>query len=156
MSKRKTRREVAGDSRQGEVVEELPADGLTPQQDRAVTALLHEPTIGRAAAVAGVGERTLQRWLTEPVFRSAVLSARREAFGQAIGLTQKYAPVAVATLVKVMQDPTVQPGAKVSAAAVLLKFGREGIELDDLAERVEALERAMPGAVVPSSLEDES
>jgi hypothetical protein len=66
-------------------------------------------------------------------------------------LTQKYAPVAVATLVKVMQDQTVPPAAKVNAAAVLLRFGREGIELDDLAERVEALERAMPMLPPPAT-----
>jgi hypothetical protein len=82
--------------------------------------------------------------MSEHSFRSAVLAARREAFGHAIALTQKYAPVAVAALVKVLQDATVPPGAKVTAAAVLLRFGREGIELDDLAERVAALEQAMP------------
>ena len=90
---------------------------------------------------AGVNERTLRRWTRAPVFRSAWLRARRESFGQAIGLTQRYAPVAVATLVKVMNDTGAAASAKVTAAAVLLKFGREGIELEDLAERVDALER---------------
>ena len=156
MSKRKARQETAGKPCQDEVVEESPVNGLTTQQDRALTALLHEPTIARAATVAGVGERTLHRWLIDPEFRSALLAARREAFGQAIGLTQTYATVAVATLVKVMQDPTVQPGPKVSAAGVLLKFGREGIELDDLAERLDALERAMPAVPLSPQLEDES
>jgi hypothetical protein len=32
------------------------------------------------------------------------------------------------------------PSAKVSAAATLMKFGRESIELDDLSERIEKLE----------------
>ena len=123
-----------------------PAGGVTPRQERAVAALLQEPTVTRAAAAAGVGERTIRRWLAEPAFRAAVLAARREAFGHAIGLTQRYAPVAVATLVRVMQDDTVHASAKVTAAAVLLRFGREGIELDDLAERVEALERAASSA----------
>ena len=118
------------------------ADGLTTPQARAVEALLREPTLARAAAAAGVNERTLRRWLSEPAFRSAVLAARRDAFGQAIGLTQRYAPVAVATLVKVMNDAAATASAKVAAAAVLLKFGREGMELDDLAERLDALERA--------------
>lgn len=157
MSRSGARRKVAGNSRHEDEAPVAPASGLTSKQDAAVVALLHEPTIGRAAAVAGVGERTLQRWLTEPVFKAAVLSARREAFSQAIGLTQKYAPVAVATLVKVMQDQTVPPGAKVTAAAMLLRFGREGIELDDLAERIDALERAMPvlPAPVPTEEADE-
>ena len=120
----------------------MAASGLTSRQQQAVEALLREPTLTRAAALAGVHERTLRRWLAAAAFRAAVLRARREAFAQAVGLTQRYAPVAVATLVKVMNDATASASARVAAAAVLLQFGREGIELDDLAERVEALERA--------------
>ena len=136
--------------------EDTRSDLLNQRQDQAVQALLNEPTLGRAAAATGVNERTLRRWLKEPAFKAAVLAARREAFGQAIGLTQKYAPVAVATLVRVMQDDAVQAGAKVTAAAVLLRFGREGVELDDLADRVEALERAasLTGVPVVRQLED--
>ena len=124
-------------------------EGLTPRQQQAVEALLQDPTLTRAAALAGVTERTLRRWLDLAAFRAAVLRSRREAFGRAIGLTQRYAPVAVATLVKVMNDAASPPSSKVTAAAVLLRFGREGIELDDLAERVDALERAGSAPGVP-------
>ena len=141
---RKRRPDSAGFSGQGDDAAD-PDDGLTARQSKAVEALFQEPTLTRAAVVAGTSERTLRRWLQLPVFRDALLRGRREAFGQAIGLTQKYAPVAVACLVKVMQDPQSPPSSKISAAAVLLKFGREGIELDDLAERVEMLERARTG-----------
>ena len=123
--------------------------GLSGRQERAIDALLHDPTFSRAAATVGVHERTLRRWTRTPVFHSALLGARREAFGQAIGLTQRYAPVAVATLVKVINDSGAGAGAKVTAAAVLLKFGREGIELDDLAERVGALERGAMALTLP-------
>jgi hypothetical protein len=117
-----------------------PDDGITTRQGRAVEALLREGSITRAAAAVGVHERTLRRWGKEPAFRAAVLRGRREAFGQAIGLTQRYAPMAVATLVKVMNDPASAASAKVTAAALLLRFAREGVMLDDLAERVERLE----------------
>ena len=117
-------------------------DGLTSKQGQAVEALLREPTATKAAMAVGINERTLRRWMAAPVFRNALLRARRDAFGQAIGLTHRYAPVAVATLVKVMNDPGAAASAKVTAAAVLLKFGREGIELDDLASRIDQLEQA--------------
>ena len=120
-----------------------PIDGLTAPQAKALAALLQEPTVLRAAEVAGVGERTLRRWLTEPPFRDAVFRARREAFGQAIWLTQRYAAVAVATLVKIMNDANAPPPSRVSASATMLRFGREAMELDDLAERVEAIERSL-------------
>ena len=117
-----------------------PADGLTARQGRAVEALLRESSAARAAAVAGVAERTLRRWTGEPAFRAALSRARREAFGHAVGLTQRYAAAAVEALAAVMQDPASAPSARVTAAAVLLRFGREGLELDDLAGRVERLE----------------
>ena len=141
-----------------------PTPGLTPLQDKAVEAILQQPTLARAATAVGVHERTLRRWMAEPVFRGAVQDARRAAFGQAIGLVQWYASVAVAALVKVLNDPASPANCRVTAAAVLLKFGREGIELDDLAQRIEALERsfAMPQALpapeqkASESVEDES
>ena len=64
--------------------DEDPLSGLSPRQDRALQALLQEPTIGRAAMAAGVGELTLYRWMQDPTFRTALLAARREAFGQGI------------------------------------------------------------------------
>ncbi len=115
---------------------------LTPVQERAIIALLNEQTIGRAAAAAEVGQRTLYRWLRESEFSRAYREARREAFGQAIALTQRYAPLAVNTLAQIMMDDGAPSSSKVAAATTILRFGREGIELDDLAARLEALEEA--------------
>jgi hypothetical protein len=117
-------------------------EGLTAKQCLAVESLLSGQTMAAAAVVAGVNYRTLCRWVKDPRFRTVLAQARRDAFAQAVGLTARYAPVAVAALVKVMNDNAATPSARVAAAAVLLKFGREGIELDDLAGRVEALEQA--------------
>ncbi len=115
-------------------------DALSPKQEKAILALLQEPTIAKAAASAGVSNRSVVRWLTQEDFSLAYRKARREAFSPAIGLTQHYAPLAVNTLATIMADKTAPAHARVTAASTLLKFGREGIELDDLAARVEALE----------------
>ncbi len=117
---------------------------LTSVQERAIIAQLNEQTISRAAAVAEVGQRTLYRWLRKPEFSRAYREARREAFGQAIALTQRYAPLAVNTLAQVMMDDGAPTSSKVAAATTILRFGREGIEVDDLAARVEALEQSAP------------
>ncbi len=117
---------------------------VTAKQERAVVALLNEQTVARAASAARVGERTLYRWLREPAFSRAYRQARRDAFGQAIALTQRYAPLAVNTLAQVMMDAHAPSSSKVAAATTILRFGREGIELDDLGARVEALEQAAP------------
>ena len=76
------------------------------------------------------------------MFARAFRKARREAFSQAIAACQKYTPLAVHALAKIVTDGSVQASARVSAASALLKFGRESIELDDLARsRIETLER---------------
>lgn len=123
-------------------LESMRVDGITPKQERAILALLSEPTIPKAAKACGCGERTIHRWLGEGAFSAAYRNARRQAFGQAIGLAQQYAPLAMHTLIKAMAEDS-PAHVKVSAATALLKFAREGIELDDLAARVEALEQSV-------------
>jgi hypothetical protein len=91
------------------------ADGLTGPQAKAIAALLQEPTMQRTAEAAGVNVRTLQRWMKDQRFRRAWLAARREAYGQAVNLTQRLASMAVATFAQVMKDPQAPAAAKVSA-----------------------------------------
>jgi hypothetical protein len=121
-------------------------DRLTPKQHKAIAALLSEPTIRKAAETAGVGLRTVHDWLKIPAFKAAYREAQREAFKHSMALTQKYMPHAVQTLVKVMADEKSPPSAKVSAAAALMKYGRESIELDDVVQRVEQLEESAKAA----------
>lgn len=133
--------------------EESGVNGVgTAKRDRAILALLTEPTLSRAAEIAGVCDKTLRRWLQEPAFLAEYRRARREAFAQAIAVTQRYAPAAVVTLAKIMGDPNAPYPSRVSAATSILKFSRDSIELDDLAARIEALERgaASPGSFRPS------
>lgn len=116
---------------------------LKPKQQKAVTALLTHPTIRQAAEAVGIGERTLHEWLKEPAFQSVYREMRRASFSHSITLTQQYAAMAVNTLGKVMLDPAAQHSAKVAAAATVLRFGRDALELEDLAVRIEAIERSM-------------
>lgn len=121
---------------------EMTFDGITAKQEKAIIALLNEHNVPKAAERAGVGTRTIYNWLGNKTFAKAYRKARREAFGHAIALTQRYAPLAVNTLAQVMMDKDASHSSKVSAATSMLKFGRDGIELDDLAGRLEALEQA--------------
>lgn len=121
---------------------ENPDSGLTPKQEDAIVRLINEPNIAKVAEACEVTDRTVYRWLQEPAFSAAYRKARRDAFSQAIALTQRYAPMAVNVLAKVMADQDAPHHARVTAAVNLLRFGREAIELDDLAARVEALEQA--------------
>ena len=54
------------------------AHKLTPKQEKAITALLAQPTIEAAAATLGVNPVSIHRWLQEPAFVEAYRSARRD------------------------------------------------------------------------------
>jgi hypothetical protein len=117
-------------------------DQLHAKQQDAVVELLNQPTVRKAAEAVGVNEKTVHRWLRDPTFSAAYREARRLAFRQAMSLTQRYAPIAIQTLAKVMTDEKAPAGSRVSAAEAILRFSRDSIELDDLEERVAALEAA--------------
>jgi hypothetical protein len=54
-------------------------------RERAIVALLSEPTIGKAATICGVGESTLRRWLAEDVeFLAEFERARTATFKAAL------------------------------------------------------------------------
>jgi hypothetical protein len=120
---------------------EDPFDSLSPPQQKTIVELVNQPSIRKAAEAAGVGERTIYTWMRDPTFQSEYRRALRQNFAQAMSLAQRLAPSAINTLARVMADPESPHSAKVSASTALLKFSRESIELDDLAERVAAIEQ---------------
>ena len=94
-----------------------------------------------AARAAGCAERSLHQWLYEnPRFRAEYRRRRHEAFSHAIALAQRLAPMAMMTLAKIASDSTAPHASRVAASVAMLKFGRESMELDDLAERIGKLE----------------
>lgn len=117
--------------------------GLSFRQTNAVMALMSETTIERAASRAGIKPRTLHRWLKEPEFMRAYRLARRQAFQHATAIVVKYAPVAVSTLVRILSDRNAPPNAQVTAAGLLLRFGRESIQLDEVMSRIDEIEAAV-------------
>ncbi|MGA9773671.1 MAG: hypothetical protein WBV94_31865 [Blastocatellia bacterium] len=124
---------------------ENPESGLTVKQEAAILALLSQRTTRAAAKSAGVNEATLWRWLQEPEFQAAYTKARRETVKQAIARLQQNASRAVDTLKEVMTDKKAVSFARVSAAKAILDYSLKAVELEDLAERIEALESKMEG-----------
>jgi len=131
---------AAGDIFDNDDLEQVKPGQLTRRYEQAIIALMSQPTIAKAAGVVGISERTLYSWLKREDFGRAYRSARRDAYGQAIGLMQQYASAAVQTLAQIMVNPKAAHTARVNAATTLLRHAREGIELDDLAARLETIE----------------
>jgi hypothetical protein len=119
---------------------------LARKQEEAIAALLSQRNMEEAARAAGIGTRTLLRWLTVPEFQKAYREARRAAFSQSIARLQQATSAAVTTLLKVMVDPSTPPSTKVRAADSVLGHSAKAIELEDIEARVAELERAAEAA----------
>jgi hypothetical protein len=116
---------------------------LTPRQTAAALALLTEPTQEKAAQKAGVGLTTLRRWLELPAFQAAVRAGRLRMVEDTVRWLQAAGVKAVSTLVKNLDCG--RPSVEVSAATAILDRAWHGLELTDLAARVEELERQLKG-----------
>jgi len=112
------------------------------KKEEAIAALLSQRNIEEAARMIGVAPNTLLRWMKEPDFDAAYRQARRNAFSQSIARLQQASGAAVATLLKIMVDPSAPPSTRVRAADSVLDHSAKAIELEDIEMRLAALEQA--------------
>lgn len=103
---------------------------LGRKQEDAIAALLSQGTIEKAAGVAGIGSRTLYRWLQIPEFRVAYRRARQNAFSQCIARLQQGSSAAAAVLLKVMLDPSTPAAVRIRAAENVLNQAMKGMEIE--------------------------
>jgi hypothetical protein len=115
---------------------------LGRKQEDAIAALLTQRNIEEAARTAGIGARTLLRWLKLPEFQNAYREARREAFGQAIARLQQGTSAAATTLLKIMIDASTPASVRVRAADSIFNHAAKAIEIEDIEARLSELERA--------------
>jgi hypothetical protein len=122
-------------------------DKLTPNQTRALSALLTSPSIAHAAETAGVGDRTLRRWLHEDEgFRQAYREQRRASLDAVVGLLEGAMFEAVGVLRDAMQNGTMNH--RIRAAGMVLENGLKGLQLEviylrefeEVQQRIERLE----------------
>jgi len=119
-----------------------PGRKLGRKQEEAIAALLSQRNVEEAARVAGIGARTLYRWLQDPNFKTAFRQARRDAFSQSIARLQQASGAAVSTLLKIMVDQSAPASTRVRAADSVLDHAAKAIEIEDIEARVSELERA--------------
>ena len=120
-----------------------PQIPITIKQEKAVVALLNEPTTKRAAKAAGVSEVTLWRWLQDRSFHTFYMEARRLAVQRSIARTQATTSEAVETLREIMKTAVANPAARVAAAKAILEFAMKGIELEDHERRLAEIEETL-------------
>jgi hypothetical protein len=115
-------------------------------RERAIVALLSEPTIGKAAALAGIGERTLRTWLTEdPAFKAAYDAARRATFEAAMSRVATLTVKAVETLDTLITDTETPAAVKLGAARTIAEIGMHQHDADTILRKLEEIEAAQQG-----------
>jgi hypothetical protein len=124
---------------------------LGRKQEDAIAALLTQRNIEEAARAAGVGTRTLIRWLKLPDFGKEYRKARREAVHQSVARMQQATGAATSVVLKLMTDPNVPAAVKLRAAECVFDRAIKGVELEDIEARLAELERAAEAASRRSS-----
>ncbi len=114
---------------------------LGRKQEDAIAALLTQRNIEEAARAAGIGVRTLLRWMKLPEFQAAYREARRTAYGQSIARLQQASSAAATTLLKLMLDPNTPASVKARVADSVFNHAAKAIEIEDIEARVSALEK---------------
>src|SRR4051812_1849917 len=110
--------------------------------DAAIAALLACPTIDDAAAQAGVAGPTLRGRLPDPALPRRCRAARRQVVEHAVSGLQQAASKAVQALERNLTSGV--PSAEITAARTILDQAFRGMEVLDLAARIEQLERGQP------------
>jgi hypothetical protein len=118
-------------------------DKFERKHEEAIAALLKTTTVRAAADMAGVGERTLRRWLTRPAFQAEYRRARRELIQGAIHVLLRSTETATHTLVTIMQDAEQPATARVAAARTVLQTVMHALKEDDLEIRLTEVERLL-------------
>ena len=109
-------------------------------KDKAILALLQEPTIEKAAARCGISEVTLWRWQQRNDFQELYQAARLRITDAAIAQIQQASVEAVEVLRDMMKKAYKNPAARVSAAKIILEIAFNATELNRIEDRLTELE----------------
>ncbi len=118
-------------------------EALSRKQEAAIAALLSCRTVRRAAAKAGVSERSLHTWLTLPEFVAEYRAARKRIVEAALGRLQRSTAKAAAALERNLRCG--RPADEIRAAAVILDNAVRAVEVLDLGEQIAELRQQIEG-----------
>jgi hypothetical protein len=116
-------------------------DKFDRKHEEAIAALLKTTTIGKAAQLAGVSERTLRRWLQKPEFQAAYRAAKRELISSAVHTLLHATSSATHVLVSIMNDPEQPSSSRVAAARTVLTLVMHSFKDDDTEARLREVEQ---------------
>ena len=113
---------------------------MTPKQQKALLALLTNPTKEKAAAAAGITPKTLRSYLADPDFQEEYKKAFSGMVEDAVRQSQQSLEPALATLREIVEDSALDAQPRISAARSILEYSLKLTEQNDILGKLEALE----------------
>ena len=121
----------------------MPSGKQTRKQEQVIAALLSTPTIGEAAERAGLGVRTLKRWLVDAAFSAEYAKAKQALLESAVNRLRMAAVEFVNVLQAVASDATAPAGSRAAAASRGLELLLKATAFEDIERRLTELERSV-------------
>lgn len=111
---------------------------MNAARNKALAALLTQPTQKAAAQAAGISEDTIARYLKDPAFLAAYNKAFADVVRDATRQAQQMLNPALNALQEVVQDKEVAAGARIAAARSILEYGLRFTEFNDIEQIINA------------------
>ncbi|MBD5162911.1 MAG: hypothetical protein HDT14_13050 [Oscillibacter sp.] len=116
---------------------------MTPKKQKALLALLENPTKEKAAAAAGITSKTLRSYLADPEFQAEYRKAFAGLVEDATRQAQQAISPALSTLREVVEDSGGGPQFRISAARSILEYSLKLTEQNDILSKLQELEKAV-------------
>ena len=117
------------------------------RKEMAIAALMANVTLAKAAAQAHISERTLRRWMRDPIFSRRYRDERTRVLGEVTNCLRQQSLKAVRILGCIAGSSRAPAGARVTAARAIIELSFRGTELHELEERITELEIAVTNPV---------
>ena len=116
---------------------------MTPKQQKALLALLTNPTKEKAAAAAGITSKTRRGYLADPEFQAEYRKAFAGMVEDATRQAQQAIAPALSTLREVVEDSGEGSQFRISAARSILEYSLKLTEQNDILAKLKELEKAV-------------
>jgi len=113
---------------------------MTPNQQRALQALLTQPNKKAAAQAAGITARTMTSYLADPNFQKEYKKAFGQLVQDATRQAQQALSPALSALRDIVEDEEESSSARIAAARSLLEYGLRMTEFSDILAELETAE----------------
>ena len=123
---------------------------MTPKKQKALLALLTQPTKEKPATAAGITSKTLRGYLAEADFQAEYKRAFSGLVEDATRQAQQAIAPALSTLREIVEDGEENAQARIYAARSLLEYSLKLTESTDILNRLDELEQTIGG--VPNGM----